>query len=237
ELETRLRTLKRTHGNDLSRFPPCFFTDTRSRRPSTSESVFGFVTIANVRQRAVALHENAGELLPQALFDVITIIGEIGLSDVFLDIGCGIENVVAQFALQTSVKRCIGIEIHPELSQLGGQLIKRYSNVQPLLKKMVILCGDAKEAGLSVRPPYCYATSVYLNRFLFVDDVNVFVLRELCLLPRARVIISTAKFCPRLRTPCRNEFCATWQLHRAISGQASWTIKPGGIYIYKRQEF
>ncbi|KAF1783148.1 hypothetical protein GQ600_5936 [Phytophthora cactorum] len=147
ELETRLRTLKRTHGNDLSRFPPCFFTDTRSRRPSASEvnpkQPIGLwiCTIANVRQRAGALHENAGELLHQALFDGYTIIAYL--------------------------KR-------PAIAQEDGDFM-----------------WGCKRGWIIGTPAYCYATTVYLNSFLFVDDVNVFVLRELCLLPRARVIIST----------------------------------------------
>ncbi|EEY60132.1 uncharacterized protein PITG_12450 [Phytophthora infestans T30-4] len=35
-LETRLRTLKRAHGNDLSRFPPWFFKVTMARSHSTN---------------------------------------------------------------------------------------------------------------------------------------------------------------------------------------------------------
>ncbi|KAG6947458.1 hypothetical protein JG687_00016081 [Phytophthora cactorum] len=149
----------------------------------------------------------------------MNIIGPVAVGDVFLDIGCGIGN--------TAPKRCIGIEIRHELSQLGSQLIQRYSNVQPLLK-------DAKETGLSVRQPYFDACIVYLNSFLFANDIKLFVLSELCTLPRARIVVSTEKFCPRHRTPCRNAFCATWQLHQVTSGQVSWTIKPVSIYIYKR---
>ncbi|KAG4231297.1 hypothetical protein PC116_g20425 [Phytophthora cactorum] len=230
ELETRLRTLKRAHANDLSRV---VIQATRSRSHSTCnaktrqprhhvldfqatvrllQSVFGSVTKADVRQRAGALHENAGELVPQALSEVMNIIGPVA----------------------TAPKRCIGIEIRHELSQLGSQLIQRYSNVQPLLKKVLLLHGDAKETGLSVRQPYFDACIVYLNSFLFANDIKLFVLSELCTLPRARIVVSTEKFCPRHRTPCRNAFCATWQLHQVTSGQVSWTIKPVSIYIYKR---
>ncbi|KAF1783175.1 hypothetical protein GQ600_25522 [Phytophthora cactorum] len=68
------------------------------------------------------------------------------------------------------------------------------------------------------------ALSTKMQASFYSSFIRWITIIELCLLPRARVIISTEKFCPRLRTPCRNEFCAKWQLHRAISGQASWTI-------------
>ncbi|KAG4052359.1 hypothetical protein PC123_g12456 [Phytophthora cactorum] len=205
ELETRLRTLKRAHANDLSRV---VIQATRSRSHSTCN--------AKTRQprhhvldfqatRAGALHENAGELVPQALSEVMNIIGPVA----------------------TAPKRCIGIEIRHELSQLGSQLIQRYSNVQPLLKKVLLLHGDAKETGLSVRQPYFDACIVYLNSFLFANDIKLFVLSELCTLPRARIVVSTEKFCPRHRTPCRNAFCATWQLHQVTSGQIKKTL--GGM--------
>ncbi|KAG6947087.1 hypothetical protein JG688_00015695 [Phytophthora aleatoria] len=75
---------------------------------------------------------------------------------------------------------------------------------------------------------------MYLNSFLFANDVKLFGLSELCTIPHARIVVSTEKFYPRHCTPCRNSFSATWQLHQVTSGQASWTIKPVRIYIYKR---
>ncbi|KAG2810026.1 hypothetical protein PC118_g15907 [Phytophthora cactorum] len=84
ELETRLRTLKRAHANDLSRV---VIQATRSRSHSTCN--------AKTRQprhhvldfqatRAGALHENAGELVPQALSEVMNIIGPVALPNAAL---------------------------------------------------------------------------------------------------------------------------------------------------------
>ncbi|KAE8966756.1 hypothetical protein PF005_g30344 [Phytophthora fragariae] len=221
ELETRLRTLKRAHGNDLSKFPPCFFSSTRRADSSSNttpsrprplvldyqaaacllRSVFRSVTKTDVQQKAGVLHENAGELLPQAVAVVINIIGTVRADDVFLDIGCGIGNIVAQFALQTAAQRCLGIEIRPQLCHLSCQLINRYALVQPLLKKVVLLEGNAKDCGISAHALLCQAPIVYLNSFLFVDDVKMLVLQELCALPRAGFVISTESYCLRHRPP------------------------------------
>ncbi|KAG6956931.1 hypothetical protein JG687_00010293 [Phytophthora cactorum] len=252
ELGTRLRTPKRAHGKNLSKFPPCFFELTRI---STSmpcsvrleilsvlsdqaayrlfRIVFGSVTKADVRQRAGVTHQNAGELLPRALATVLTTVGSITANDIFLDIGCGIGNIVAQGALQTPIRRCIGVEIRSDLWRLGCQLINRFSNVQSLLKKVLLLQGDVKDCGLSLRPSFWDAPNVYLNSFLFIDDVKILVLRELCALSRTRIVISTETFCLRHRPSCRNKFCSRWKLYQVSKGPASWTSKPVCIYIYK----
>ncbi|KAG6969148.1 hypothetical protein JG688_00005462, partial [Phytophthora aleatoria] len=59
-------------------------------------------------------------------------VGPVWANDIFLDIGCGIGNIVAQFALQTPVRSCIGVEIRSDLWCLGCQLISRFPNVQLL---------------------------------------------------------------------------------------------------------
>ncbi|KAF1778031.1 S-adenosyl-L-methionine-dependent methyltransferase [Phytophthora cactorum] len=226
ELETRLRTLKRAHANDLS--------PTRSRSHSTCnaktrqprhhvldfqatvrllQSVFGSITNADVRQRAGALHENADELVPQALSEVMNIIGQLRWVMYFSILAVESDMLSLNLLFRQLPNAAL-------VSKFATNYLNwRYSNVQPLLKKVLLLHGDAKETGLSVRQPYFDACIVYLNSFLFANDVKLFVLSELCTLPRARIVVSTEKFCPRHRTPCRNAFCATWQLHQVTSGQ------------------
>ncbi|POM79498.1 Hypothetical protein PHPALM_2820, partial [Phytophthora palmivora] len=55
-------------------------------------------------------HRNAGELMPCGISSLIRELGELGNSDIFLDIGAGVGNVVVQVALGTSVNKAIGIE-------------------------------------------------------------------------------------------------------------------------------
>ncbi|GMF53250.1 unnamed protein product [Phytophthora fragariaefolia] len=221
ELETRLRTLKRAYGVDLAKFPPCFFANSRpqatqqcvSKLPSAHmldfqatlsllQSVFGSVTKADVRRKAGVRHENAGELLPQAVASILVAIGPVSVDDIFLDIGAGIGNVITQVALQIPVRRSIGIEIRHDLCGLGCKFISRYSHVQPLLKKVLLRNADASKCRMSSQTSFCHASIVYLNSFLFTDSAKLFVLEELFLLPRARFVISTEAYCPRHRPSC-----------------------------------
>ncbi|KAF1774141.1 histone H3-K79 methyltransferase [Phytophthora cactorum] len=158
-------------------------------------------------------------LLPRALATVLTTVGFITANDIFLDI--------AQGALQTPIRRCIGVEIRSDLWLLGCQLINPFSMFSRFLER------DAKDCGLSLRPPFGDAPNVYLNSFLFISDVKILVLRELCALSRARTVISTEAFCLRHRPSCRNKFCSRWKLYQVSKGPASWTSKPVCIYIYK----
>ncbi|ETN03906.1 hypothetical protein PPTG_15223 [Phytophthora nicotianae INRA-310] len=223
ELETRLRTLQRAHGVDLAKFPPCFFGESKPRSVGKVAStrvlnfqaasrllllIFGSVTNAEVRQKAGAMHENAGEPLPQAVNQVLDVIGTVEAEDILLDIGCGIGNIVAQFALQTRAQLWVGIEIRSDLCILRYKSINRHSSMESLQKNVLIRNGDTKSCGISTRPPFCLATIVYFNSFLFVDNVKLSVLNELCFHPRARFVIATEAFCPRHRPTCRSNFCA-----------------------------
>ncbi|KAI9980360.1 hypothetical protein PInf_026268 [Phytophthora infestans] len=93
-LENRLRALKRTAIRDI----------------------FSNVSVADVRQQAGKTDENAGEMLPAAISSVIQMIEAVHRDDVFLDVGAGLGNVAAQFAVQTIARQCLGIEKQPEVS-------------------------------------------------------------------------------------------------------------------------
>ncbi|EEY55287.1 uncharacterized protein PITG_09214 [Phytophthora infestans T30-4] len=90
--------------------------------------------------------ESAGEMLPAAISIVIQMIGAVHQDDVFLDIGAGLGNVAAQFAIQTIARQCLKIKKRPEI----------FFEVQ----------GDALDTPLSSRLPFQRASIVFLNDFL-----------------------------------------------------------------------
>ncbi|KAF1785623.1 histone H3-K79 methyltransferase [Phytophthora cactorum] len=83
--------------------------------PSTSESqaersirdIFSSLSAAAIRQQAGKTDENTGEMPSAALSSAIQIIGNVHQDDVFLDIGAGLGNDAAQFAIQTNVRQCL----------------------------------------------------------------------------------------------------------------------------------
>ncbi|ETP52986.1 hypothetical protein F442_02079 [Phytophthora nicotianae P10297] len=74
------------------------------------DSLFASVKNADIRQKLGKPHTNAGEIFPAGVDSLINSIGDIDDQDIFLDVGCGLGNVLVQFALQTLVSKCYGIE-------------------------------------------------------------------------------------------------------------------------------
>ncbi|KAF1777448.1 histone H3-K79 methyltransferase [Phytophthora cactorum] len=104
-------------------------------------------------------------------------IGPLHPSDVFLDVGAGIGNVLLQVALTTSVKTCVGFEMRAE--------------------KVVMIPTDVRDAALPCRVPTRDATTNLANMFLFEEDAKLIVARKLSTMHSARLIITTSPFCPR----------------------------------------
>ncbi|ETP45337.1 hypothetical protein F442_08218, partial [Phytophthora nicotianae P10297] len=87
------------------------------------DSLFASVKKADIRQELGKPHTNAGVILPAGVDSLIDSIGDINDQDIFLDVGCGLGNVLVQFALQTLVSKCYGIEVREEVLIHGLQLM------------------------------------------------------------------------------------------------------------------
>ncbi|KAE9110551.1 hypothetical protein PF007_g11826 [Phytophthora fragariae] len=73
-------------------------------------SLFSEITANDIRQKSGRRENNAGELLPSGVADMLAAMEPLDERDVFLDVGAGIGNVLVQVALTTKVSRCIGVE-------------------------------------------------------------------------------------------------------------------------------
>lgn len=250
ELKERLKTLKRSFGNDLSRFPTSLLPQGEgaadSVRPPEPEplelravehaliAIFGAVTPREVHQAAGAQHLNVGELLPPAV-DAVIRTADVGTSDVFVDVGSGVGNVVAQVALQTRARKCVGVEIRRELCVRGQMLMGRCEFRAHLLPRVVIVCGDAADVCVAAKRPMNESTVVYLNNILFQATTNAHLTAQLCALPCARVVAATAAFCARHREPCRAAFCRVWELFATVPVPVSWTAELVRVFFYRRR--
>ncbi|EEY62261.1 histone methylation protein, putative [Phytophthora infestans T30-4] len=157
------------------------------------------------------------EVLPAAVSKIIEMIGNIRHDDVFFDVGAGLGNVAAQYAVQTKARQCLGIEKRPELAQ----------------QRFFLLQGNVDDTPLSTTPPFLDASVIFLNDFLFDELARLVVEEELSLLQRARLIISTSRYCPRHRESCRRRFCAKWVPTHTTYGHASWKSECIPIYMYQ----
>ncbi|EEY59348.1 uncharacterized protein PITG_11355 [Phytophthora infestans T30-4] len=155
--------------------------------------------------------------------------------DVFLDVGAGVGSVLAQVALTTKVRTCIGIEVRRDLVSLGRRCMQQLRKQYPRLSKVLLKQVDVRDVSMSRHSPSCEATIVFANIFLFEEDAKLIVSRELSAMPEARVIVSTSLFCPRHRSSCSEPYCKSWKLDHQLEVQCSWKATPHPIYIYRKK--
>ncbi|GMF55140.1 unnamed protein product [Phytophthora fragariaefolia] len=97
---------------------------------SALATFFSHITVKDIRQESGRTLNNAGELLPQSVAAMLTALGPLGEHDVFMDVGAGIGNVLAQVALTTKVGRCLGIEVRNELCSIAEKHLRRHAAAQ-----------------------------------------------------------------------------------------------------------
>jgi hypothetical protein len=168
--------------------------------------VFQSVKKSDVRQPRGNTGKNAGELTPQATSELIKAY-KITNMDIFADIGSGIGNVVAQFALETPVKAAIGIEIRYDLAMLGAKLIQEYSKEFQPLEKVKIYPRDVCSIDIKDDLMFSNVSLLFCHNTLFNSEVNFYVENLCCRLQSLRTIVLQTPFCPRHRPRCSREFC------------------------------
>lgn len=173
------------------------------------DQIFRPVRKTDVLQAAGRIETNVGELSPRGTLKVIEMC-DIQEDDVFVDIGSGIGNVVAQVAIQTKARLVIGLEMRADLVRLSRQLMVDGRQAFPALNRVQLIEGDitATEVGESV---ITQATVIFANNLLFTPLANR-ALHALCSqLPYLRLVLLGDRPCPRHRARCSNHFCLLWK--------------------------
>ncbi|GMF56083.1 unnamed protein product [Phytophthora fragariaefolia] len=91
-------------------------------------AVFAEVPYVVVQGANKMPHRNAGELMPCGISSLLRELGGLCETDVFLDIGSGVGNVVEQVVLATNVAKALGVEVHQDLNDLGMKTIAKSVN-------------------------------------------------------------------------------------------------------------
>jgi tRNA G46 methylase TrmB len=277
KLRQRLKTLKRTHGNDLTRFPQWFFKRKDSIEPllpaakrcqypternpyqllrvladqavkeltlkaMSQEDVCDAITkiFESISKKEVChsgknISHNVGEVTVEGTSTLIAALGEIDSNDVFLDMGCGIGNVAAQFALQTKSRLCLGLEIRKNIVERGRSLIHMYKATYPPLQKVKLLLGDIRRCPEVIGSEIAHSTILFANNKLFEEDTNV-KLQSLCImLPHLRFVAVLTPFCFRHRQSCTSRFCAMWKPFKEIEVSVSWKTSMEKVFIFERK--
>ncbi|OWZ19325.1 Histone methylation protein [Phytophthora megakarya] len=192
-------------------------------------SIFGSVRASEVRQQAGRTHCNTGEILPLGVAAVIDAFGGLGTDNVFLDVGAGIGNVLAQVALTTNARACLSVEIRQDLCEMIYRCFQRHTSQYPQLITVNLRCMDIRDAAMSSQLPTHDATAIFADTFPFEESAKLVIARELGALAKARAVAST---CPRHRASCSQPFCQTWKLKGYVMVSCSWKAALHPVYLY-----
>jgi Histone methylation protein DOT1 len=198
--------------------------------------MFQSIQSADVRQQSGRPEQNMGEVSMVGVTALLCAL-DVGADDVFLDVGAGIGNVLAQVALQSRACKVIGIEVRETAVSMAMCMIGRAALQYSQLWRINMLAGDIRAP--EVIKHRCVQESTVLYCFSTVfDHTSRLALESLaCRLTRLRLVVVADKFCPRhqRRQNCRNEFCTLWTMKGEVQIDVTYSCNPVLFSIYKRK--
>jgi len=196
--------------------------------------VFISVLRADVRQPSGRLESNVGELEPEGTTAVIEACA-LNSSDVFVDVGSGVGNVVAQVALETNVGTALGVEIRTELARQGSSLMEQNYNRYSQLRKVKIYPQDICAVDVENDYEFKKVTVLFCHNTVFKPEV-LHVLEQICCrLPLLRTVILSVPFCARHRPSCLREFCTLFRARESrIKASVTFTHSLASFFVYDR---
>lgn len=196
--------------------------------------MFSLVRRSDVRQLAGRTDQNVGEI---SLLGVTALIQAIQFtcSDVFVDVGSGIGNVIAQVALESCAKQAIGVEVRSDIARLGQRLmdVAREASL-PRLAATTVIVGDIRDV-MQDLGGVANATVLFSNNFLFSPRSNLALHSICCTLPNLRMVLFSAEVCTRHSLRCTNEFCTVWQLRKKIEVPTEFRVAFLQLSVYERK--
>ena len=197
--------------------------------------MFQSVPKSLVNQPANAIHHNVGEVLPVTITELINFL-KISPGDVFVDIGSGIGNILAQIAVQTNAKMCIGVEVRGDVMRYGEKLIQTYSKLYPALKKIRLIPGKFEDADFQLNDDLKQATILYSLDKLFEVSSLLRLQVLVCDIPTLQYVVVSVHPCPRHRKNCTREFCCLWEEAMILPCETSYGSSKEVLFIYKRRK-
>ena len=199
------------------------------------QDIFETVTRSDVSQPSGEGALNSGEIKPIGVSKMIQVMG-VGSIDVFGDIGSGTGSVVAQVALATSARECVGLEIRESLAAQSRRQLDAFSALYARLDRTCILTGDIKHLTQQAREKLLTCTILFCNNMVFNPEDNHAVQDFILSSNKARMVLLSNRFCGRCRGDrCANPFCHVWESEPIIKVEASWRAAPIDIFVYHRR--
>jgi hypothetical protein len=198
------------------------------------KEVFSSVLRADVRQSSGRLEFNVGELEPEGTTTVIEACA-LTSNDVFVDVGSGVGNVVAQVALETNVRTALGVEIRAELARQGRNLMEQNYDHYPQLSKVEIYPQDICAVDVENDYQFKKVTVLFCHNTVFKPEVHLMLEQICCRLPLLRTVILSVPFCARHRPSCLREFCTVFRVRESpIRVSVTFTHSLSNFFVYDR---
>ncbi|KAG1693227.1 hypothetical protein DVH05_023692 [Phytophthora capsici] len=196
QLQIRLKTLKRTYGVSLDGFPRRFTRNQDTQIASKGKAYAHLLHDPNDDQlnvpdvlstlfKCVSRHKfqspdcHAGEITADGVSAVLKTLPALTPDDIFVDVGSGIGNVIAQVVLETLVKKCIGAIKYSRLSDIA------------------VYRADVRAMDENVQTELGCATILYANNLVF-DPTSNLALEEFAMGSHSLVhLIFTKNVCGR----------------------------------------
>jgi SAM-dependent methyltransferase len=182
-------------------------------------SVDGFAASRLARQKQDAIEFTYGEIEFIPFIALLSLVS-LNRDTVFYDLGCGVGKAVIACAMVYPVRKCVGIELLPELyfiAQQQTQQLATYPDYQQQAKKILILQDDILEAELSE------ATLIFINSTTFFGTIWEKINLRLSNLSQLQTVITTSKALPN----------ADFSLINTTELQMSWGVVLAFIHTRK----
>ena len=222
---------------------PTSYRQVRSSRSMSDEecyrivhTMFATVSRKDIHQKTGQMEQNMGEISMAGLTHLASRLGMTD-SDVFLDVGAGIGNVLAQLALQSPARSLLGIEMRNAATMRGKDIITAFSEQHQELQHVSMIAGDIRDDAILRRDDVSRCTVLYASNEVFHLSSQVRLESMCCSLPALRLVAVSEKFCPRheRRQNCTNEFCTLWKLREEVDAEVMYRSKPAKFSIYERR--
>ena len=256
KLKNRLKTLRNRYKTPLYQFPRRYFVDysdaaSESRGGTMSRStvippfpareayliideIFSSIKLSDIRQVKAHTESNAGEIAPVGVTSIIEAC-KLRNDDVFLDVGSGIGNVVAQIAIQTGICCSIGIEIREDIANLGKQLMQRMESRYPRLARVHVLTEDIRNVDIHGNELIQKVSILYSHNTLFTPEAALALETMCCNLPKLRIVVLQDSFCHRHRASCVREFCAKFEIQETVTIPVTFRKESSFVVVNHRK--
>ncbi|GMF63943.1 unnamed protein product [Phytophthora fragariaefolia] len=152
--------------------------------------------------------QHKGEISEVGVTSMLYALSELKTTGIFLDVGSGIGDVIAQVALESIGGVCVGVEVQRELAELSKRLVTSAKAFHVRLTKICVHDDDIRQLRNTTTAAMQSSTIVFLNNLVFDPSSNLaletFVTRASILVH----VITMDKWCGRHRQDYKRPFCA-----------------------------